>query len=279
MKKFFKILGWALLALIVIGNIGRLTGKSAYENSIPEQVRRANRDCPIPIGGNAGQIPKIQIEDRNVTYYLDYKSQYYNVLTKSRNRDEVREILMMSLLCMNGQGGNQGDELISKLISEEYGIKYVISSGGISQFQCVATVQDLKDMRDNYSANPHEALHRLIELQMEIENTELPMTIDEGMSITDYSIDTENIVITVKVDENEYSINEFRNNQDIIKNAMLEEAVNDPESKSLLDLCKVSHTGLDYHVVGNRSHNSVDIIISSDEIRRFDTTPSSLNIH
>ena len=50
MKKVFKIIGWAFLALIIVGNIGRLLGRSAYENSIATQVQRANQDCPIPLG-------------------------------------------------------------------------------------------------------------------------------------------------------------------------------------------------------------------------------------
>ncbi len=278
MKKVFKIIGWAFLTLIIVGNIGRLLGRSAYENLIATQVQRANQDCPIPLGHGIGQVSKIQVEDRNVTYYLDYSSKYYNLLTKTRTHGEVKEILMMALLCMNGQGGNHGDVLIDKLISQDYGMKYVISSGGSRQFECVASVQDLRQMRSSFTANPHEALHRLLELQMEIENTNLPVSIEEGMDMTDYALDDDNIVVTIAVDENLYSINEFRNNLELIKQSMLEAAIDDPESKSLLDLCKISHTGLAYHVVGKHSGRSVDIVISSDEIRRYVDTPASLNI-
>jgi len=50
MKKVFKIIGWAFLALIIVGNIGRLLGRSAYENSIATQVQRANQDCGTASG-------------------------------------------------------------------------------------------------------------------------------------------------------------------------------------------------------------------------------------
>ena len=67
-------------------------------------------------------------------------------------------------------------------------------------------------------------------------------------------------------------------NRSTIKESMIEESINDPDSKALLDLCKDSHTGLIYRMYGNQSYSSFEVEITSDEIRRFVNTPSNINI-
>lgn len=283
MKTAFKTIGGILLGLMIIGSIvrgiGKSTSKNMLNNSLEEAIEIANSSCPIEIGGGAGYVRAIKLEDNNVTYYIHFNEGNNNLIPTEQNRETIKEFFVMTLLCMNGQEYGQGDFFVSKLIDEGCGLRIVYTDSSGKNIESVTSVDELKSMKDKFHQNPHEALWQVLEMEIEAERASLPQKIEEGMFITNYSLEGENIVIIIKVDEYLYSINEFRNNREIIKNAMLEEAANDLESKSLLDLCKVSHTGLDYHVVGNRSHNSVDIIISSDEIRRFDTTPSSLNIH
>ena len=119
---------------------------------------------------------------------------------------------------------------------------------------------------------------RLLELQIEVENESLPIVIDEGMVMVDCSLSNGNIITTVNIDERIYSLATLKANNEQLKKSIIENGLNDPESKSLFDMCKVSHTGLVYRYVGVSSRKRVDIIITSDEIRQFDPTPSSLNI-
>ena len=115
-------------------------------------------------------------------------------------------------------------------------------------------------------------------MSMKAERANLPMQIGEGIVMTDYSLDGENIVITAEMDENLYSIDELNANISAVKNSMIKDGVNDAESKALFDLCKVSHTGLVYRYVGNHSRRQCNVVITSDEIRRLVPTPSSVNI-
>ena len=115
-------------------------------------------------------------------------------------------------------------------------------------------------------------------LSIESERENLPMVLEEGMVMTDYKLVSDNIVIVIVVDENIYSVDEMYNNLDLIKTSMIEEGCNNPESKALLDMCKVSHTGLIYRIVGNRSNKKFDVKISSDEIRRVVNVPNMVNV-
>jgi phage pi2 protein 07 len=104
------------------------------------------------------------------------------------------------------------------------------------------------------------------------------MQIDEGMIITDYMLVQDNIMVVFEIDESVYSMSDFIDNQELIKSSIIEELLKDPEGKSMLDLCKVSHSGLVYRMVGNNTQKSLDIVISQEEIRQYDPMPSNVTI-
>lgn len=277
MKKVLKITGIVFICLIVLGNIARMITRPMYENSFAAQVACANRDCPIPVALGNGAVTAIHLENGFLTYYLSYDNPFYNLMS-GVDQEKVKDALLMCFLCLNGQGGNQGDVLMDKLVEENFGLKIIISSSAKGKFECSATVNEIQSLRKRFELDPHEALYSLLSMSMEAERANLPMQIEEGIRMTDYSLDGENIVITAEMDESLYSIDELNKNINAVKNSMIENGVKDADSKALLDLCKVSHTGLVYRYVGNNTHKQCNIVISSDEIRRLVPTPSNVNI-
>jgi hypothetical protein len=277
MKKVLKITGIVFICLIVLGNIARMVTRPMYENSFAAQVARANRDCPIPVALGNGAVTAIHLEKGYLTYYLSYDNPFYNLMS-SVDQKKVKEALLMCFLCVNGQGNNQGNVLMDKLVEENCGLRIVISNSAKGKFECSATVQDIQTLRKKFDLNPHEALYSLLLLSMEAEKVNLPMKIEEGITLTDYGLDGENIIITAEMDEYLYSIDQLNENIGAVKSSILEDGINDADSRALYDLCKVSHTGLIYRYVGNLTHKNCDVFISSDEIRRLVPTPSNVNI-
>ena len=277
MKKVLRIIGIALVCLIVICNITKIIIRPIYENSFTAQVARANQDCPIPVALGNGAVTSIHLENGYLTYYLSYDNPFYNLVSQV-DQEKVKEALLMCFLCLNGQGDNQGGVLLDKLVEEKCGLKIVISNSAKGKYECSATVQDILSMRRRFELDPHEALYSLLSMSMKAERANLPMQIGEGIVMTDYSLDGENIVITAEMDENLYSIDELNANISAVKNSIIKDGVNDADSKALFDLCKVSHTGLVYRYVGNHSRRQCNVVITSDEIRRLVPTPSSVNI-
>ena len=277
MKKVLKITGIVFICLIVLGNIARMVTRPMYENSFAAQVARANRDCPIPVALGNGAVTAIHLEKGYLTYYLSYDNPFYNLMS-SVDQKKVKEALLMCFLCVNGQGNNQGNVLMDKLVEENCGLRIVISNSAKGKFECSATVQDIQTLRKKFDLNPHEALYSLLLLSMEAEKVNLPMKIEEGITLTDYGLDGENIIITAEMDEYLYSIDQLNENIGAVKSSILEDGINDADSRELYDLCKVSHTGLIYRYVGNLTHKNCDVFISSDEIRRLVPTPSNVNI-
>ena len=282
MKKALLIAGGVFIALAIIGNIVRTIGKpvkTTNTDSFAAQIEKANQSCPIPVAGGAGYVSAIKLEDNNVTYYIHYNEKNNNPMLSEKNQDNFKEMLVMALLCVNGQEYGQSDFLISELINEGCGLKVVYTDATGKKTESVASVSELITMKEKFHLNPHEALHKILEMEVEAERASLPLKIEDGMFITNYGLDRENIIITISLDENMYSLSEVKKQKDYLKMSILQEGIQDYETKALLDLCKVSHTGLVYRMTDNHSKKHCDIIITSDEIRKTVPVPSSISIN
>ena len=288
MKKFFKIvlsgIGIAFLCMMILGQIAKTVMKPAMEKAaqrseFARMIERADRDCPIPAAMGKGAVTGIKLEEGFVTYYLSYDPDFLNLLSRLGNEEKVKQAILMCFLCINAQGSNQGDLVMDLLIRFNYGLRVVITQSANGKFDFRASVNDIKALREKYNLNPHEALYNLLTISIEAERTSLPTELDEGFWLTDYKLEGDNIVVCLQLDESLYSIDEMSSNKDLVKEAMFEEGLKDPESKALLDMCKVSHSGLKYCFTGKQSHKAFDVELSSSEIRRIVQTPSTLNIH
>lgn len=283
LKVILSIIGIAVLCLMIIGKIVQTAMKPeidtlAQKSEFGRMIERADRDCPIPVAMGKGAVTGIKLEDGFVTYYLAYDKSIRNLFSSRKDEKKVKEGLVMCFLCINAQGGNQGDLMMDLLIKFNYGLRLVVTESAKGSFEYKATVDEIKSLRKRYQINPHEALYNLMSLSIESERENLPMEIGEGMVMRDYLLDSDNIAIVITVDEDIYSVDEMYNNRDLIKTSMIEEGCNNAESKALLDMCKVSHTGLIYRIVGNRSNKKFDVKISSDEIRRVVNVPNMVNV-
>ncbi len=282
MKTAFKTIGGILLGLIIVGSLARGIGKSISKNvpnnSLKEAIARANSSCPIEVGGGTGYVSAIKLEDNNVTYYVHFNERNNPMLTEN-NQENLKEFFILTLLCMNGQEYGQGDFFVSKLIDEGCGLKVVYTDSSGKNFESVTSVDELKSMKDKFHQNPHETLYQALEMEIEAERASLPLKIEEGMYITNYSLDGENIVITINMDENLYSLNEVKNQKEVLKQSILHEGIEDPEMKGLFDLCKVCHTGLIYRMTGSYSKKNCDVLITSDEIREAVPVASYVSIN
>lgn len=108
---------------------------------------------------------------------------------------------------------------------------------------------------------------------------ELPIQVDEGLTITDIHIQDNNIVYEAVCDETMYDIDAIRESSDMVADEMLRSASSDADMCATFDLCKVSHTGLIYVYHGKQSGKTAQVKISSDMIRTQHITPAQASIY
>lgn len=279
MKKALKIIGGIFLVLIVVGNIVKIIAKPSYENSIEAQIKRANRDCPIPVANGVGQISSIRLEENLLTYYMDYKPGFVNVEAFKANPDATRDMFYLSFIVLQAQG-NYVKEMINELMKHDIGLRIIVSDGTGSKFSSILSSDYISDMSKRVAMNPSEALHEALKLKIQTESNGFPIEVEEGLVLTGMTLESNNIIVIAELDENMYDLNLLKDVSNDFGLSLLEEANNgDPELGALFDLCKISHSGLVYRMRGKQSRQQCDMGISSDEIRRLRKIPSQVNIH
>ena len=278
MKKSFKIIGIILFALFLLGNIIKYTSKASYQNSIESQIRRANLGCPIPVGGGAGEVTAIKLEENYVTYYLKYRSDAVNIKMFTENPESTKKLFFLSLLCLNGQAG-QGDILIDLLENNNLGLRLHVCNSNGNSFLCQMSPDYLRAMSNKINKTPSEALCDGLKLKIQMQNLLLPQRIDEGLYIVAYSLEGHNIITTIEADEEYYDWDVLQANLGVIKDSMLSMINSDDvEISSLMDLCKISHTGVTYRIVGKYTKKVIEVNLSSDDIRSIRKIPDMLDI-
>lgn len=278
MKKVLKVIGYVLLGVFILGTIMKNAMKSTYENSFAYQVAIANRGCPIPLALGKGAVNSIELRDGYLVYKISYDKEYVHILTDLEDEKTAKEGIMLSFLCINAQGLNQGNMLMDVLIAENCGLKMIVTESASGYHEYTATVEDIKEFSKKIKLNPHEALYRIIEISIEAEREQLPIVLEEGVTMTDYRLEDENIVVVIEMDEKMYEMEALYGVRDEIKKSLSQDILSDPTTKSMFDMCKVSHTGFGYRYIGKQTGRYFDIIFSSDEIRCIVQTPPVLNI-
>ena len=260
MKKTLKIVGIIFLVLMFISTIVNVMVKPAYENSFEAQIKRANRDCPIPVANGVGQVSSIYLDNNMLVYQLDYKPGFVNVDAYKTHPNAARDMFYLAFICMNAQSG-QGNMLIDKITSEGYGLR-IVASDGSSSFTSDLTPQYISEMRRNIELNPSEALHDALVLKLQTESGTYPIKADEGMVITGMELEDNNIVVLTTVDEDIYDISAFTAISDEFGQSLIDEAnAGDPELGTLMDLCKISHSGIIYRIKGDQSNRHCDLSV------------------
>lgn len=278
MKKILKVLGYAFMGIFLLGTIMRNVLQSTYENSFAYQVGIANRSCPIPLALGKGSVESIELREGYLIYKISYDEEYGHILTDLEDEKTLKEGIMLSFLCINAQGLNQGNILMDVLIAENCGLKMIVTESASGYHEYTATVEDIKEFRKKIKLDPHEALYRIIEISIEAEREQLPIVLDQGITITDYRLEDGNLVVIIEMDEEMYEIEALYGAKDEIKKSLTQDILSDPTTKSMFDMCKVTHTGFAYRYIGKQTERYFDIIFPSDEIRRIVQTPPMLNI-
>lgn len=286
-KKILIGIGIALLVLMILGTIGQYFMKpekklgpgNTERAEFERMIALADADCPIPAAMGQGAVTGIKLEGDYVTYYISYEPDMMNVLAGLGDNENVKEAIVSMFLMMNAQGNNGGDVFMDVLDKFGYGLRVVITDSNARKFDVKVTSADIAALRERLRLNPHEALHNFLTIQTGAERQGVPMDLGNGMVKTDCRLESPNIVYEFELDEDIYSIPMLRENSESAKGEMFSSLMKEPDGHALLDLCKVSHSGIVYRMVGNQTRQMVDIELSADEIRQNVATPATVNIN
>ncbi|MBR5639937.1 MAG: hypothetical protein IKW83_09255 [Muribaculaceae bacterium] len=234
--------------------------KKEHDKEFIDGLKQANKSCPIEIAGGAGTIDAVKLEDDYVTFYASYKQSASTPLLNDDNKERLKEVLVTALL------SGRSNIIVDMMIDEGCGLKMVATKDNVKKTTVVIPLDELKEFRDNYRDNPQVSARKSIEIQVEAEKAVLPLKIEEGMTMTDYILEDDYVVFVIEINESLYSINTFKQNKEIMKSAIINEGLRERQAQILVNMCKSANMGIIYRMIGNKSKNIFDIVISCDEL-------------
>lgn len=262
MKRLIKILLCCITILLVCGSFLSCNQKEA---AIKQDIEQLNDQCPIVLG-SFGAITKVEYEDGTVTftYLVNEKETLTDIGKFQMYKPLLKELSMTSLASSNLAS-------METISNDDVNLRYELL-GNKSKAMVVIDIsnQELRDFMANIDGKPHAMDHKLLDLNIQLANTNLPQKIDRGLLITQITQEGNNVVYKLSVDEEVLGndVNILSKVRDEIKPEMTRslQAEDDLVLTRFEKLLKKLQYGLIYRYCGNHSRHIVDINFSPDEI-------------
>ncbi len=257
-----------VLLIALISSYPFISCENKYSKEFKESIKKANDQCPYPIGGGLGTLKAIKIEDGYVVYYYSFVDSDNEIVNNyKKNKELMKKQMELSFLVQNGIGNSSGTQTLDMLINNKCGVKHDIETESGEHFDVVLTVDELQEIKKEYEMSPADAMAELMRVQIEMQRTSLPLMLEEGLYLADITMDSDDLSRIYELDENIYDIDEFEAVMKEIKKGSLDQDEIDPSELTFYHLCKISHIGLKDVFVGKQSGKKFELRTSSHEIQ------------
>ena len=262
MKRLIKILLCCITILLVCGSFLSCNQKEA---AIKQEIEQLNDQSPIVLG-SFGAITKVEYEDGTVTftYLVNEKETLTDIGKFQMYKPLLKELSMTSLASSNLAS-------METISNDDVNLRYKML-GNKSKAMVVIDIsnQELRDFMANIDGKPHAMDHKLLDLNIQLANTNLPQKIDKGLLITQIFQQDNNVVYKLSVDEEDLGndVEIIRQVKDQVKSDIAGslQSEDDVVLTRFEKLLKKLQFGLIYRYCGNHSGHTVDIYFSPDEI-------------
>lgn len=268
-------LKYALITLFPIISVIGLIGKISMDNhhKSPEFLiaQMSLKQCPIVIGGNAGEVSKITYEDGYLVYNICYRDQYANIETIREYKSNFDEITGSLFYSINGINRQDSKEMFDFLEKHQMGIKYAIRNDSGDTCSIACSFEDIKTAYNSFvNLSPAEALGKGIEFNIEMYNRELPMQIDEWLWLESFSVEGDTLFMNNMVDGDGYDVRKM----DFSGITLLDIEMTDDEKilyEALMGMCKVANCHFAIRYFDKDTHAEAIMFTDKKIIKQINT--------
>lgn len=232
------------------------------ESELQKNILEYNKDCPQSLG-DVGEISSITYEDGDVVVIFTINEQVVNLMAFESNVRMLRQAMLNSF--KNSTGDLR--EIVDLVIEEEANIvvKYV---GSITNktIELKITYEDLKK-NVGKADSPEQAALEALKSRIEVLNSQLPAQMDEGMVLTNATIEKDYVVYNISVDEQKYPIAEIekeRSQREANLKTWL--TVSGRSTAEMAKLCKEAGKGIAHRYTGDKSEKTCLIGIPASDL-------------
>lgn len=253
------------LFLTIIITLVSLTGcENANITKLKKEVHSADAVCPISygLGGDLISI-KYHEKDNMVLMYYSLNEELSSHVFLKQNKDNMMKQFRLSL---SHDGARQ---MLKDMVNAKASLMVIYkapSTGKTIKFSL--PYEELKEIKDN-PLSETEVKRMILENSVAMQNSSMPMKVDEGMVQTKVSIVDDNVVYYYELDEDLYDIKTMKKMPVELKDGIREELKNvrrDPTIQRELQMLNSLGMGYMYRYYGKTSKDYVDVIFTPEEL-------------
>lgn len=251
--------------LTIIITLVSLTGcENANITKLKKEIHSADAVCPISYG-LAGDLVSIKYHEKDnmVLMYYSLNEELSSHVFLKQNKDNMMKQFRLSL------SQDDSRQMLKDIVNAKASLMVIFkapSTGKTIKFSL--PYEDLKKIKDN-PLSETEVKRMILENNVAMQNSSMPMKVDEGMVQTKISIVDDNVVYYYELDEDLYNIKAMKKMPTELKDGIREELKNmrrDPTIQSELQMLNSLGMGYMYRYYGNTSKDYVDVIFTPEEL-------------
>lgn len=248
---------WSMAMLIMALLLG-----ACAESKLRMAVATMNRKCPLSLN-EAGTLDEVTLDDNIIILKVTPSDAILEGL------DEMPELpkLLTKNFLLGLKEGNA--EIIKTMSDAQVKVRTVIISPNSSkEYVGEFSSEEIAELMNDKGNSLDAALQSFCETV----NKLLPEDIEDGITQTEVLLEDDYLVYKYAIDESKESMSEWKEMKNEIKRDLIEIIRTDPTNlggRSFLELVIKTNRGLTFRYEGSTSKESVDVIITNTELKRF----------
>lgn len=236
-----------------------LTG--CVDRSLKRQVETLDKQCPIDLG-ILGRVTSVGLKGHTIVYHVTTNSR---VLKLERLRDHLSDVKQGILLNFANDEAS-----LSQFVAAQCDIKYEYTDAQSGERLVVdISKEDLK-RANALVGDTKELSSRRIENFVATGRLQLPMQIDAVTTLTDITLEDNNVAYIYSIDEEAISSKQLQSQIDVLKESIHESLGHkDLTMTMLIDALTQDHRGLVYRYFMSKSGKQFDITFTPEDVAQI----------
>ncbi len=257
----------ALIITLVISIFVVTSCQDGNVTKLKKEIHAADAVCPISygLGGDLISI-KYHEKDNTVLMYYSLNEEMSSHVFLKQNKENMMKQFRLSLSHDNSQ------QMLKDIVNAKASLMVIYktpSTGKTIKFSL--PYEELKEIKNN-PLSETEVKRMILENSIAMQNSSMPMKVDEGIVQTKVSIVDDNLVYYYEMDEDIYDMKALKKMPAELKDGIREELKNmrrDPTMQRELQMLNALGMGYMYRYYGKTSKDYVDVIFTPNELSSY----------
>ena len=261
--KQLKFIVCILISLVVLSGC-----ENANITKLKREIKVANASCPINFG-SAGDLLSIKYQENEnrVLIYISLNEDIAGHVFLKHNKANMQRQVRLTM------SGKAPRDLLDDIINAKASLMIIYKESSTGKtVKTALSFEELQEIKRD-PLTDLEVNRMLIENNIAMQNAACPMPVAEGMKETKVAIVDNYLVYYIEMDEKMYDMKALKSDYGALKVSMqdgLNNLYNDLSGQRELQLLTLSGMDLIYRYYGNIGKEYVDVVFTSEELKRYD---------